>query len=94
MKKTEKLVLKRPPELIRLCELIQQIDVTWGDLEGLRKQSSEVAQACKRLLEAQDDLCEAAKRIAGEDDLDVDSVLFWAAAREAGMSPPLEGATA
>jgi hypothetical protein len=87
MEETEKRVLKRPPELIRLCELIGQIDEVWCELTGSHW---EAAQACRRLSEARDDLHEVAKQIAGEDDLDPESVLFWAYAREAGMSPPLE----
>jgi hypothetical protein len=102
MEKTEKRVLKRPPELIRLCKVIEQIDAAWGELEEVRYQhlvrsrrpAPEIVQACRRLSEARDDVHEVAKRIAGEDDLDPESVLFWAAAREMGMSPPLEGATA
>jgi hypothetical protein len=101
MEKTEKRVLKRPPELIRLCNLIELIDQVWCETEDWPRERPEaqipselVTRAACHLDEVRGELLDVARRIAGEDDLDPASVSFWAAAREAGMSPPLEGATA
>jgi hypothetical protein len=98
MEKMEKRVLKRPPELIRLCELIQQIDEVWGETgcwsQEWQLPSELVTRADRRLGEVRDELLDVARRFTGEDDLDPESVNFWAAAREMGASPPLEGAAA
>jgi hypothetical protein len=94
MEKTEKRVLKRPPELIRLCNLIVRIDEVWCETDcwsrGWQLPSELVTRVDRRLDELRDELLDVAIRFTGEDDLEPDSVSFWAAAREIGASPPLE----